>query len=90
MGRSGKSKPQPVVDNGRQMALKLEVSDEELLGEMMGTLALNGCLADRIAPTACRVVFPRAWNPREAELEVGFFVRAWQVHHPGVTAVLSS
>jgi hypothetical protein len=72
------------------MAFKLEVSDEELLGEVMGALALNGCLADRIAPTACRVVFPRTWNPREAELEVGFFVRAWQGHHPGVTAVLSS
>lgn len=71
------------------MALKLEVSDEELLGEVMGALALNGCLADRIAPTVCRVVCPRTWEPGEAQLEVGFFVRAWQARHPGVTAVLS-
>lgn len=71
------------------MALKLEVSDEELLGEVMGALTLNGCLADRIAPTACRVVCPRTWSSREARLEVGFFIRAWQAHHPGVTAILS-
>jgi hypothetical protein len=89
MGRSGEEKPLRVADNGWQMALKLEVSDEELLGEVMGALTLNGCLADRIAPTVCRVVCPRTWDPREAQLEVGFFVRAWQVRHPGVTAVLS-
>jgi hypothetical protein len=72
------------------MALQLELSDEDLLGELMGVLALNGCLTNRIAPTVCRVVCPRTWGAREARLEVGFFVRAWQIHHPGVTAIHSS
>jgi len=66
------------------MALKLELSDERLLGELMNALARHGCLADRVAPNACRIVYPRAWTAREAQL-----VRAWQANHPGVQAVLS-
>jgi hypothetical protein len=71
------------------MAMKLELSDEKLLGELMGVLAHHGCLADRIAPNMCRIVYPRSWTAREAHLELRFFIRAWQTHHPGVKAVLS-
>jgi len=46
------------------MALKLELSDERLLGELMNALARHGCLADRVAPNACRIVYPRAWTAR--------------------------
>jgi hypothetical protein len=70
------------------MAFKLELSDEKLLGELMNALAGHGCLADRVAPNVCRIVYPRAWTPREAQLELRFFVRAWQANHPGVVAVL--
>ena len=69
--------------------MKLEVSDEKLLGELMGALTRHGCRADQIAPNVCRIVYPRAWTAREARLELTFFVRAWQVNHPGVRAVLS-
>jgi len=71
------------------MALKLELSDEKLLGELMNTLARHGCLADRITPNVCRIVYPRTWTAREAQLELRFFLRAWQTNHPGVVAVLS-
>jgi hypothetical protein len=71
------------------MALKLQLSDENLLADLMGSLANNGCLTNRVAPTACKVVYPLALDSREAWLEVGFFVRAWQIRHPGVQAVLS-
>jgi len=71
------------------MALQLELSDEVFLPEIMGALARNGCLINRITPKVCRVVYPRAEDAREAWLEIGFFVRAWQVQHPGVEAVLS-
>jgi hypothetical protein len=71
------------------MAMRLELSDEKLLGELIGVLARHGCLADQIAPNVCRIVYPRAWTAREAQLELRFFVRAWQTNHPGVTAVLS-
>jgi hypothetical protein len=72
------------------MALRLELSDEKLLRDLIGMLARHGCLADQIAPNACRIVYPRAWTPREAQLELRFFVRAWQANHPGVEAVLSA
>ena len=71
------------------MALKLELNDEVLLAEIMGALAHNGCLINKISPKACRVVYPRAEDVREAWLEVGFFIRAWQAQHPGLEAVLS-
>jgi hypothetical protein len=71
------------------MTMKLELSDEKLLGELMGVLTRNGCRADQIAPNVCRIVYPRAWTAREAQLELTFFVRAWQANHPGVRAVLS-
>jgi hypothetical protein len=71
------------------MALQLELNDEALLAEIMGALARHGCLTNRITPKVCRVVYPRAADAREAWLEIGFFIRAWQVHHPGVEAVLS-
>jgi hypothetical protein len=71
------------------MTLKLELSDERLLGELMGALAHQGCLTDRIAPNACRLVTPRGWTAREARIEIGLFVRAWQARHPGVKAVVT-
>ena len=71
------------------MALQLELNDADLLAEVMGALSRNGCLTNRIAPKVCRIVYPRASDAREAWLEVGFFIRAWQIHHPGVEAILS-
>ncbi|HEX6680471.1 MAG TPA: hypothetical protein VF063_07480 [Gaiellaceae bacterium] len=72
------------------MTFTLELSDEDLLGELMGALALQGCLTERIGPNACRVVTPQGWTPREARLEIGLFVRAWQARHPGAEAALIS
>jgi hypothetical protein len=72
------------------MTLRLELSDEQLLSELMGALARQGCFAGLVAPNVCRIVCPGGWTVREARLEIGFFVRAWQVRHPGVEAVLSS
>ena len=71
------------------MTFTLELSDEDLLGELMGALACQGCLTDRLGPNSCRLVTPRGWTAREARLEVGLFVRAWQACHPGVDAILS-
>jgi hypothetical protein len=71
------------------MALQLELSDADLLAEVMGALSRNGCLTNRITPKVCRIVYPHASDAREAWTEVRFFIRAWQIHHPGVEAILS-
>jgi hypothetical protein len=72
------------------MTLRIDVNDEQLLDDLMAALARHGCLTNRIGPATFRVVCPRARDSREAQLEVGFFVRAWQAHHPGVEAVLTT
>ena len=71
------------------MTLRLELNDERLLGELIKMLAQQGCLVDRTAPNACRIGYPRTWTPREAQLEIQFFLRAWQANHPSVDAVLT-
>ena len=71
------------------MALQLELSDEAFLPEIMGALSRNGCLTNRVTANACRVVYPRAEDAREAWLEIGVFIRAWLVAHPGLEADLS-
>ena len=90
LGRSGRENGTRVADNRLEMTFTLELSDEDLLGELMGALADQGCLTDRIGPTACRIVTPRGWTAREARLEIGLFVRAWQARHPGLDPVLIS
>jgi len=72
------------------MTLRLELSDEVLLTDVMGALARHGCLLDRVDANVCRIVYPRSWTAHEARLEIGFFLRAWQARHPGVKAVLRS
>src|SRR5207248_2337012 len=52
------------------MTLRLELSDERLLADLMGSLARHGCLADRIGPNSCRIACPRGWSPHEARLEI--------------------
>jgi hypothetical protein len=90
VGRSGRENESLVADNRLEMTFTLELSDEDLLGELMGALADQGCLTDRVGSNACRVVTPHGWTAREARHEVGLFVRAWQGRHPGVEAVLIS
>ena len=72
------------------MTLRLELSDERLLGDLINALARHGCLPGLVSPNACRIIYPRAWGQDEAQLELRFFLRAWQANHPGVVAVLSS
>ena len=90
LGRSGRENGNRIADNRLEMTFTLELSDEDLLGELMGVLADQGCLTDRIGPNACRVVTPHGWTAREARLEIGLFVRAWQGRYPGVEALLTS
>ena len=69
--------------------MNVEITRSELLGELIETLARGGCHVTRTAASACRVVHPLATSEQEAWLEVAFFVRAWQLGHPGVDATLT-
>ena len=69
------------------MDVIVEITQAVLLPELMTGLADCGCRAESVAPSACRVVQPYAPSP-EARVELDFFLRAWEIGHPGVeTAV---
>lgn len=72
------------------MALRVELNDEHLLTDLMGSLASNGCVTKRVTRTMWRVGYPLALDGHEAWLEIQFFIHAWQARHPGADAVLTA
>jgi hypothetical protein len=71
------------------MQMQVEITDGNLLAELVDALTRSGCRADPTNRRACRVVHPLASSENEALLEVAFFVRAWQLRHPGVGATVA-
>lgn len=70
--------------------MTVEITRAELLTDLVETLSRSGCPATRTAATRCRVRHPAATSDVEAWVEVAFFLRAWQLAHPGVAATLTS
>ena len=71
------------------MALVVEITQPALLPDLITGLKRSGCVADRVAPAACRVRDLGTASREEARLELAFFVRAWQLGHPGVGVKIS-
>jgi hypothetical protein len=71
------------------MDVIVEITQAVLLPELMTGLADCGCRAESVTPSACRVVPPHASNPEHARVELDFFLRAWELRHPGVETVVS-
>ena len=72
------------------MPMRVEISDRSLLAELVDALNGSGCRVDRTTARTCHVVHPLAASENEALLEVAFFVRAWQLGHPGVAATVKA
>jgi hypothetical protein len=70
------------------MELTIEISCAALLPALIDAFTRGGCRVQRYAETSCRVVHS-AHDEAEARLEVAFFLRAWQLCHPGVDARIS-
>jgi hypothetical protein len=71
------------------MALYVRIGEPALLPELVRALVCNGCVAQRVDGDACRVVHVFAGHSEEALRELVFFVRAWQLAHPDVSAVVT-
>src|SRR5262249_12333255 len=71
----------PIID---RMAIEVRISDPVLLGELISAFLKSGCLAIRSSADSCRVL-PL---DHEALPELVFFVRAWQLARPTVSAVV--
>jgi hypothetical protein len=72
------------------VALAVRISEPALLDELLLALARHGCVAHRIDVDSCRVVHVHARDADEARRELGFFLGAWELEHPSVTARLST
>jgi hypothetical protein len=71
------------------MNLTVEITRAVLLPDLIDALRRSGCLAERAASSACRVVHVHASSAEEARIEVAFFLRAWELRHPGVAVTIS-
>lgn len=71
------------------MDVIVEITQAVLLPELMTGLADCGCRAESVTPCTCRVVQPDASSPEQARVELDFFLRAWEMRHPGVEAAVS-
>jgi hypothetical protein len=69
--------------------MRVEITDGNLLAELVEALKRGGCRADPATRRSCHVVHPLAASDNEALLEVAFFVRAWQLRHPNVGATVT-
>jgi hypothetical protein len=71
------------------MALVVEITQPALLPDLISGLERSGCAADPVAPSACQVRGLGATDAEEQRVELAFFLRAWQLGHPGVEATIS-
>ena len=63
------------------MTMQVRVSDQTLLPELVESLLRNDCVAHAVGPDSCAVVHVRARDAQEAWVEVGFYLRAWELRH---------
>jgi len=71
------------------MTMKLELSDEKLSENWWECSRATVAAPTRSRRTCAGSSIRARGRAREAQLELTFFVRAWQANHPGVRAVLS-
>jgi len=70
------------------MTMLVRISEPALLPGLVDLLLRSGCIAHAVGRGACAVIHVRARDGAEAERELAFFLRAWQLGHPDVSAVL--
>jgi hypothetical protein len=78
-----------VTDNQGTMPIEVRISEPLLLDELVAAFLRNGCVAQRRSDDSCLVVHVQAAHDEEARQELSFFVRAWQMQHPAVAAVVA-
>ncbi len=71
-----------------RMPIEVRISDPVLLEELISAFLQNGCVAHRSSADSCRVLQFHAAHHEEALRELVFFVRAWQLTRPTVSAVV--
>jgi hypothetical protein len=65
--------------------MEIEVSDPNLVGDLVAFLRHAECLAEQVGEKTVVATVPRALGP-EAERELALYLAAWQAMNPGATA----
>jgi hypothetical protein len=68
------------------MPLWLCISDSTLLEDLMARLLRSGCVTQRLDRHTCLVLHVYADDADEAKQELSFFLKAWQLGNPHVSA----
>ena len=68
--------------------MEVLVRPSAFLGAVVDALRDAGCAAVQVAADRCGVWHCDASNPREAWLELTFFLRAWELEHGHVVVRL--
>jgi hypothetical protein len=71
------------------MSIDVRLSEPRLMNELVSAFSRHGCLVQRVDARSCRVAHVHADDADQAQQELTFFVRAWQLAYPGVAAVVT-
>ena len=67
---------------------RIRLGDPRLHRELLASLEDGNCSAVQLPDGTLEVLHRQANTPREARIELTFFVRAWQTKHPDAVAEL--
>jgi len=70
--------------------IEVRISEPRLLDELMSALLHSRCVTHGLRHDSCVVVHVDASDHDEAVRELAFFVDAWRLAHPGVSAHVST
>jgi hypothetical protein len=70
--------------------LRIRITDSALRPDLVRSLAEGNCAAVQLLDGTVEVTHREAADDREARLELAFFVGAWLMRHPNVSAELVS
>jgi hypothetical protein len=70
------------------MSALIRVSRPEVIVELVDHLRRGGLRTVLVGSEACRVLDLGVAEEQHAEIELGFFLRAWQATHPGLDVSL--
>ena len=66
--------------------MRIQVSDATRLRDLILYLRECGCVAEQASATEADVYLPSVPHERNARMELGVYVAAWQVRNEGVHA----
>jgi hypothetical protein len=74
-------------------AMKIRVSDPSAVDDLVTALSESECVVSRTDADSIEVgapwqIFDSVQPKRQAELELTFFLRAWEARHPGIATTL--